>query len=126
MRGSLLALIVIGVIVSATTAATAQTVVVMRPPAQVVYSPVIPAYSPVVVQPTQVVTAYSPVVVARPARAVVTYHPFVPPPAVMTYRPLVPSYRAPMIVGAGRPIIVRPKVYIPGQPVRNILRAITP
>jgi hypothetical protein len=26
----------------------------------------------------------------------------------------------------GRPAIVRPKVYYPGQPVRNFFRAVTP
>lgn len=37
------------------------------------------------------------------------------------------AYRAPYsaVVG-GRTVIVRPKVYVPGQPIRNFFRAITP
>lgn len=81
--------------------------VVYRPvpvmvPAVTVYQPVVPAYAPVV-------AAYPPLVAYRPM--------VVPPPVV---------YGAPPVVYAGPPAVVRPRVYIPGQPVRNVLRAVTP
>jgi hypothetical protein len=40
--------------------------------------------------------------------------------------PYVPAPVAMAPVYYGRPVIVRPKVYIPGQPVRNVFRAVTP
>lgn len=74
---------------------------------------------------------------------VAAYGPVIAAP-VVTYRPMLPSYASP-IVGptashyptaayypattaypVGRTVIVRPKVYVSGQPIRNILRAITP
>lgn len=66
-------------------------------PITTVYQPVVPAYAPVV--------AYRPMVVPAPVPVV---------------------YGAPAVVYAGRPAVVRSKVYLPGQPVRNILRAVTP
>ena len=38
------------------------------------------------------------------------------------------AYYAPAMTTAyyGRPVVVRSKVYVPGQPVRNALRAVTP
>jgi hypothetical protein len=94
-------------------------------PAQVVvYSPVAPAvsYSPVV-------TTYSPVVTAAPtvvySPRVVTYSPVMTTysPVVTSYSPVVSAY-APVV--AARPVLIRPKVYVAGQPVRNFFRAITP
>lgn len=32
----------------------------------------------------------------------------------------------PIVTPAPRPVVVSPKIYIPGQPVRNVLRAVTP
>jgi hypothetical protein len=51
---------------------------------------------------------------------------YVAPAPVVTYRPVVPytTYAVPYI--AARPVVVRPKVYVPGQPIRNTIRAITP
>jgi hypothetical protein len=66
------------------------------------YPPVAPVYSypaPVVVSPPQVV--YSPVVTG----------------------PLVAP--APVVVGPPA-VIVGPRFYVPGQPVRNVLRAVAP
>jgi hypothetical protein len=69
------------------------------------YAPVT-AYSPVVTQTySPVVTTYSPVVAT-------TYSP------VVAYRPAVTSYYA--------PVVVRPRYYVPGQPVRNFFRAVGP
>jgi hypothetical protein len=59
------------------------------------------AYSPVVTGP---VTAYSPVVTS--------YRP------VISYSPAVTTYYS--------PYVVRPRYYVPGQPVRNFFRAIGP
>ena len=122
MRGCLFALVIFAGVFITTANTSAQTVVV-APPAHVVYSPVVPAYPPVVVQSAPVVTAYSPVVVAPPAPAVITYRPVVP---VVAYRPVVTSYGGPAYVPAGRPVVMRTKVYVPGQPVRNLFRAIAP
>lgn len=91
-----------------------------------------PIAEPIFVAPPAV-TYYGPVVVQRPAvvtRAPVTvYRPVVPEAAVTVYSPIE---SAPAVVPAspvlvtGRPVIVRPKVYVRGQPIRNVLRAITP
>ena len=51
-------------------------------------------------------------------------------PATTYYVPRVPvaTYYAPVVRTTYyySPYIVRPKVYVRGQPVRNVLRAITP
>jgi hypothetical protein len=100
-------------------------------------------YAPVASAP---VVTYYPATPAYVAPApVVTYRPVAPayyaaPAPVITYRqpvtayaPSLPYYGAttystypavPTVVA--RPVIVSPKVYYPGQPVRNVLRAITP
>jgi hypothetical protein len=92
----------------------------------VAYSPVAEegpdfAYSPVV--------EYPPVVAYRP---LVTYGRMVTVrrPVVAYYGPAVaaPAYYgpAPMYYSVGRPVVVRSKIYVPGQPIRNVLRAVTP
>jgi hypothetical protein len=73
------------------------------------------AYSPI--------TTYSPIVTAAPVTAyrpvVTTYSPVVTSYAPVTsYRPVVTSYYT--------PYVVRSKVFVPGEPVRNFFRAITP
>ena len=70
------------------------------------YSPVT-AYSPVV---TESVTAYSPVVTTA-------YSP------VVSYSPVVTT---PVATAYYTPVVVRPKYYVPGEPVRNFFRALTP
>lgn len=76
-------------------------------------------------RPVPAVTVY------RPAPVVTTYRPapvvpYRPAPVVTTYRPVYPTVvTAPAVVTA-RPVIVDTDVYVPGQPVRNVLRAITP
>ncbi len=95
----------------------------LSPQPVVSYRPVVAGVAPVV--------AYRPVVAAP----VVAYRPVAAAP-VVTYRPVVPGYGSPVAayypptaVGAypvGPTITVRPKVYVSGQPIRNLLRAITP
>ncbi|MEM6688877.1 MAG: hypothetical protein AAF664_05585 [Planctomycetota bacterium] len=96
--------------------------VVARP--VVVSRPVLAAGSPYVAY-----GAMRPVVVASPAVPTVgtalAIPAAVPPAAVSVARPVVaaPAVVAPVAVA---PAVVRTKVYIPGQPVRNVLRAVTP
>ena len=94
---------------------------------------------PVVTQPAP--AANVPAVVAQPAQ-VVTYAPITAAPIlsarpVAAYRPALPLYRQPIVtygapvttgdaVPVARPALISPKVYYPGQPIRNMLRAITP
>jgi hypothetical protein len=104
------------------------------------YRPFIPA--------TQVDLSPRPVVTYRPVISgvapVAAYRPVIAAP-VVTYRPVLPRYASP-IVGptaayypttaayypataayrVGPTVTVRPKVYVSGQPIRNVLRAITP
>ena len=119
-------------------AATAQAQVVIYPPATTVYSPVVPAplpaplpttvYSPVLPDPVM----QAPIMQAPVAAPGIVYPPYTAfyAPRRVVYRPY---YARPVVVGyppaavvAGRPVIVRPKVYVSGQPIRNVLRAITP
>jgi hypothetical protein len=76
--------------------------------ATVTYAPVVTTYSPVVTAAPTVV--FTPPVVMY-SRVVTTYA-----PVVTTYTPVV----------AARRVLIRPKVYVAGQPVRNFFRAITP
>ena len=113
-------------------AAMAQSVWMTGPMAYRVYRPVVMAYSPVISAPAPV-TMYSPVV--TPGPGVVTYSPVMAPAPVVTYRapvmaysPVVTTYYAPGFTTVGRPVYVRSRVrtrlYVPGQPVRNTLRAV--
>ena len=78
-------------------------------PAATVYAYPAPAYA----YPARVYTYRVPVVAASPY---VAYSPVVPAPVV-----------APMPVWYGPPgVVVRSKVYIPGRPVRNVVRAVLP
>lgn len=104
------------------------------------YAPAAPGPA-VIAGPTQVF-ASPPVVTYRPAlplyrQPIVTYR-----QPVVTYRQPVVTYAAPATyvapatyaapalngygVPVAQPVIISPKVYYPGQPVRNLLRAITP
>ena len=131
MRSNLLTALVVFTLLFVSSSVLAQTVIVLRPAPRVVYSPVVTAYSPVLIPSVPVVASYAPTIVAPP---VVTYYQaapadyetiVTPAPTIVGYAPAVPSYAVPVVVG--RPdIIVRPKVYVRGQPVRNIFRAITP
>lgn len=92
---------------------------VLAPPTTAI-PPALPTtvYSPV--NSFQSVTTYSPVIVQSPVTA---YRP------VVTYPPIgavgVQSYYAPVVTPVPAAYI-NPKVYIPGQPIRNLIQAITP
>lgn len=71
------------------------------------------------------------------AQQIVTYYSYVSPAPVMVGPPTVvyagrPVVVAPSFVPAtpliypARPIVARTKYYVPGQPVRNFWRAVTP
>lgn len=102
-----------------------------------VYTPLVgPVYSsqtvyyapaaPVAVAPAPVVT-YRPTIVSAPA-PVIAYSPVAPP--VVAYSPVAPApvavAPAPVVYTVGRPVVVSTKVYVPGQPIRNFFKAITP
>ena len=122
---------------------------VVNPFGQATYTPVV-TYGSVIRTPRRM-AAYAPVISPAPAvmtyvaPRVRTYRPVVRYPAtihypapVVTYRPAVVRYRVP--VTTYRPVIspvvpalvpsgtllVRPKVYVYGQPIRNALRAMSP
>ena len=47
-------------------------------------------------------------------------------PVTTYYGSTATSYYSPYTTYYAQPVIVSPKVYIPGQPVRNAVRAVTP
>ncbi len=80
-------------------------------------------YAPsVVVQ--RPVTLYSPVVTSTPMAVVGTPVVANSPPTV-TYSPVI-TYSPTVTYSTYSPVVVSTKVYVPGQPIRNFLRAITP
>ena len=104
------------------TTVSAQNVIVFSPPVLTAPAPVVS--TPVVVQRPVVAapTVTAPVVSARPAlTAPVFSTPVVAARPVITSVPVATSYNV-----YAPPVIVRPKVYVPGQPVRNFFRAVTP
>lgn len=95
-------------------------------PAVTAYRPVVTAAPVVAASP--VVTTYSPVVAETP---VVAYSPVVTeaysPVVTTTYSPVVTAAYAPAPVVTSYYAPVRTKVlYVPGQPVRNFFRGISP
>jgi len=94
----------------------------------VAYLPVAPAPVVSYYPPAPAVT-YGPVV-ATSYYAPAPYYAAAPAPYIVASPVAAPYYVAsPVAVGPlyyGRPVIVRPKVYYPGQPVRNVIRAVTP
>jgi len=133
MRPWITSLVVFGVL-GVCSAASAQYMVVapVAVPAPAVYSsyywpgaPVAPVY---VYRPA--IAVYRPTVVYRPAVVPVPAVPAVPAPAVAGVAPPV-AYPAPVAYSAAypvypAPVLVRAKVYYPGQPVRNAVRAVLP
>lgn len=77
------------------------------------YSPAVPVAS------APVVTSYSVPIAPAPVMAPTTVY-RVPTAPLMT----TPAVAAPMIPAT--PVVISSKVYVPGQPVRNLLRAVTP
>ena len=101
------------------------------------FNPTVAAYPPsVTVQPA---VAYSPVnsaTATQPAPAANAGNgasaqaPALNVPAAGSYPAVVASPPAllpgTLMAPAARPIVVRPKVYVPGQPLRNLVKAFTP
>ncbi|MCS7305622.1 MAG: hypothetical protein NZ602_11015 [Thermoguttaceae bacterium] len=88
----------------------------------VVAEPVLP------VAPTPVVV-YQPVVPAPVATPMVVYRPVVPVvpvSSVVVYRPSATEVLMPAPVLVGRPAIISTKVYYPGEPIRNLIKALLP
>jgi len=94
------------------------------------------AYVGPVVPPPAMVHSYYPVgpVYAYPAPVVavaprVVYRPPVVYPPPVVYRPPV-AYPAPVFYGPAAvypaPVVIYPKIYVRGQPVRNVIRAVLP
>jgi len=92
------------------------------------------AYLPV--GPTPVVTYYAPAPMVNNGPVVTTsyyaptpYYAAAPVPYYVASPVVAPYYAASPVAFApiyGRPVIVYPRIYVPGQPVRNVLRAVTP
>jgi hypothetical protein len=94
------------------------TVTYYSPAPQVTYAPAAPVtyYSPVTPQ----VTYYAPAP---------TYTTFYASPTVQPYATYYAPAVQPTVVYygyAGRSVFGAPRVYVPGQPVRNVFKAITP
>ncbi len=78
--------------------------------------------------PVPVATYYAPAPVVSYS-PVVTASYYAPAPYYVAAPVVAPAYYAGPVAVApvyGRPVIVRPKYYYPWQPVRNVLRAVTP
>ena len=88
----------------------------------VVVGPPVAVYRPA---PVAVLPAPAPVTVYRPA---VSAPPVAVPSPVRVYRPAVPApiYAAPPAVVPAAPVYVDTDIYVPGQPIRNLLRALGP
>lgn len=85
------------------------------------YPPTTTVYSSGYAEPVVTYRPAAPTVVYRPATTVVTYR----PAPVVTYRPV--TVYSPPVYAAPAPVYVgRVKNYVPYQPVRNVLRALTP
>jgi hypothetical protein len=52
--------------------------------------------------------------------------PYVSSSATTVYQPLVPIVSAPPSYYVGRGVIGQPKMYVPGQPIRNFFRYLSP
>lgn len=108
---------------------------VVPPTAVTTYMPA-PASVPVTTY--QPITTYRPVTQYQPTttyRPVTSYQPMTTYQPTTAYRPVTvyrPTVDAPPVavpvnaIPVGPEVIVRPKVYVRGQPLRNMFRAITP
>ncbi len=73
------------------------------------------------------VAAYAPVVTTAYYAPQAVYYPapapyYVASPIAMPYYAAAPVAVAPVYYGYGPAVVVRPKVYVRGEPVRNVLR----
>ncbi len=121
MKNSILAALVAAVIVVASNA-TAQTYFGYMP---AVPAPVAGYYA------TGPVAMYAPVVATAYYAPPAAYYPapapyYVASPVAVPYYAAAPVAVAPVYYGYGPAVVVRPKVYVRGEPVRNVLRAVTP
>jgi hypothetical protein len=85
------------------------------------YRPAVRYSYPAPVTTYRPVTAYDPIVSDAPLESypvVTSYSPVVTYSAPAAYDPVVTSYYA--------PVVVRPRVFVAGQPVRNFFRAVAP
>jgi hypothetical protein len=106
------------VLLLATSSVRAHTYVAYMP----VAAPAVAYYAPAPV------VAYSPVVATAYYVPQTVYY-SAPVPVVVAAPVAAPQYVAPPVAVApvyGRPVVVRPKVYVVGEPVRNVIRAVTP
>ncbi|MEI8375234.1 MAG: hypothetical protein WCJ35_20630 [Planctomycetota bacterium] len=88
------------------------------------------------VGPVPVVTYFAPAPVASYGPVVTTsyyapapYYAAAPVPYFVASPVVAPFYVPPPVVFApayGWPVVIQPRVFVPGQPVRNVLRAVTP
>jgi hypothetical protein len=77
-------------------------------------------YAPVMVAPAPTVAYYAPPAYYAPAPVpMVTYY---GPGAVYAYPPAV--WVRPRVIVAPAPVVIVPRYYVPGEPVRNVLRAV--
>ena len=124
MNRLILVAVCVGVALSSATAAAQY--VVSGPMPVAVYRP-IPAVVPVAPVFQPVVPAVVPVVTYRPAvvPAPLVYGPPVPYGTTVAYGPGA-VFGTPSIGYAWPTVVVQPRFYVPGQPVRNVLRAVAP
>jgi hypothetical protein len=121
MKNLVLAVIVATVMMVASSA---------RAQAYVGYLPAVPA--PVAgYYATGPVATYAPVVATAYYAPQAVYYPapapyYVASPVATPYYAAAPVAVAPVYYGYGPAVVVRPKVYVRGEPVRNVLRAVTP
>lgn len=90
----------------------------------VTYSPVTSVATPVVTYSP--VTTVAPVVAYSPVTTVTAYSPVVACSPVATTSQVVYSPVVVQPVTVGRNLYGQPTAYVPGQPVRNVLRSLTP
>jgi len=97
--------------------------------AQVTYVPTTVYYqTPTVAAVPQVtfrapqVTYYAPTTTYYAPAPVTTY--YAPAPVTTFYAPAAVQVARPVVIGRG--IVGQPKAYVPGQPIRNALRFVTP
>jgi len=132
MRSIVIASVLVVLVGAAT--ASAQVVYVSAYPV-VTLKPVAVAASPASCSPyAQTVSwTYQRPVNVAPQPASACYRAYVPAyptytvaRPVITYRPVVPVVPMPRAYVIGRGIVGQPTVYVPGQPIRNALRWVSP
>lgn len=87
------------------------------------------ASSPIAAAPITSAAYLAPAPIATPyssSSPYVSSVPYVSSPATTAYQPLVPIVSTPPSYYVGRGVIGQPKMYVPGQPIRNFLRYLTP